>query len=64
MVTGAGPKAVFYNRYYDAGVPDIEDPGGDNLRIEIDFGGRPAGVQLLTAKITATCKTLPAVAFS
>ena len=64
MVAGAGPHAVFYNRYYDADVPDIEDPGGDKLRIEIEFAGRPAGIQLFTAKITATCKTLPAVAFS
>ena len=64
MVTYAGPKATFYNQYYDADVPDIEDPGGDNLRIEIEGAGRPAGIQLFTAKITATCKTLPAVAFS
>lgn len=64
MVTGAGPKAVFYNRYYDADGPYSNNSRGDKLTVKITSDGYYGGHQLFTAKITATCKTLPAVTFS
>lgn len=64
MVTGAGSHATFYNRYYNADGPYSNNPSGDKLMVKITSNGYSGGHQLFTAKITATCKTLPAVTFS
>ena len=65
IMKSAGPHATFYNRYYDADGPYSNSPSGDKLKIKIEDTGSSYGShKWLRATITATCKTLPAVAFS
>ena len=64
-----GPKATFYNRYYDFGASSTSAPSGstaDMLIVKIERTGYDGqtSTYTYTITITANCKTLPAVAFS
>ena len=64
-----GPKATFYNQYYDFGASSTSAPSGgtaDTLMVKISRINYDGQTSTYTYKITITanCKTLPAVAFS
>lgn len=64
-----GPKATFYNQYYDFGASSTSTPSGstaDTLTVKISRINYDGQTSTYTYKIsiTANCKTLPAVAFS
>ena len=64
-----GPKATFYNQYYDFGASSTSAPSGgtaDTLTVKISITNYDGQTSTYTYKITITanCKTLPAVAFS
>ena len=64
-----GPKATFYNQYYDFGASSTSAPSGgtaDTLTVKIsriNYGGQTS-TYTYKISITANCKTLPVVAFS
>ena len=64
-----GPKATFYNRYYDFGPSSTSAPSGgtaDTLKVSFTRTtyDAPTSSYIYTIMITVNCKTLPAVAFS